>query len=298
MRRYTAIYIGATERHDREARQEISKLSLEKEHRYSDWKSAIIVSLNPADERVEMLEKISLKHNLRSFSKYTRNEFDRTDVEAGAHFLVGGGVVRADNDYIEAGDRLGMPFDFTNACPHCLAGADQVGGMVVKTRGPKKQPSSVIAGEVLLVNEAMIAPFRSNSDFDACMRAAVTKRERRPLTWFQFLSPFVLPRSHGGALLRDDIPNEEGEYGCTICDRGFWSLYGTRAEVTCDGIGQPIESLPPVMTTWERFGHAYQFQAHRRIAPPMPVVCREIALRLFDEMGDDRSFLVPIRLKQ
>jgi hypothetical protein len=49
--------------------------------------------------------------------------------------------------------------------------------------------------------------------------------------------------------------------------------------------------------TWERWGNAYDFGNKRRIAPPMPVVCREIALRLFDVMGDEQSFLVPLVLK-
>lgn len=258
--------------------------------------TCLSIETSPGDPLLETIRSAAKPGRYVQVATYAKNECERSDIEAATHCLLGCGVQMGDADEIPGGDELGMPFDFSNACPNCRAGADQIGGMVLKTRGPKTKPSWVVADSTLLLNEAMIAPLREITGFAQCIRPAVTKRDGRPLTWYQLVSNTVLPRLSGTGFYRQDT-DSDGENGCTLCDRGYWFLTGDREGARCVGLGNPIETLPPVCMTWERWGNAYDFGNKRRIARPMPIVCREIALRLFDVMGDEKSFLVPLLLK-
>jgi hypothetical protein len=296
MKRYTQTYVSVLQSAAPEVMAALDLIDMSSATKVHKSGGSLLVLTEPGDALVHKILAVAIPGRYVNVWSHPQNTCERFDIESATHCLVGCGVQLGDADEIPGGDELGMPFDLSNACPNCRAGADQVGGMVLKTRGPKPKPSWVVAGSTLLLNEATIAPLRKIPGFDDCIRPAVTKKEGRPLTWYQLISNTVLPRLSGTGFYRQDTDGE-GEHGCTRCDRGYWFLTRDREGVQCIGIDKPIESLPPVCMTWERWGNAYDFGNKRRIAPPMPVVCREIALRLFDVMGDEQSFLVPLVLK-
>lgn len=246
-------------------------------------------ALLDGDPRISTVKRLAQEDSNINLMEFPETRYDRADIAAVSFSLLGG-VAWATRKSIEAGADYGTKYDMSHACRACGAGARQIGLLKVKPKDLPKKTPWVRTYQGMLYHESFIAPLREIRGFEKCIRPTEARKGGEQLPWYELTSDYTLPQLCGKGIERRDNP-------CQVCDRGDWWFAKEFEDLWYEDVDRDPEKLPPVCMTWECWTASYIFaDDHKRYAPQAPVVCREIALYMFDKVGED-ALVIPLQFK-
>ncbi|MBX3389123.1 MAG: hypothetical protein KF691_06665 [Phycisphaeraceae bacterium] len=289
MKKYWKIGVGTVDTNDSVRHTFIQHAGIVKSDDLDVTVARTWFALADDDPRLSTVRRLARENSNIDLWEFPDTRFDRKDIAAAPYSFLGG-LAWATRKSIEAGADFGTKYDMSHACRACGAGARQIGLLKVKPKElPKKQPW-VRTYQGMLYHESFIAPLREIKGFEKCIRPVEARKGGEQLPWYELISDYTMPRLSGQGIERRDDP-------CQVCDRGDWWFAKEFKDLWYEDMDRAVDKLPPVCMTWECWTASYIFaDDHKRYAPQGPVVCREIALHMFDKVGED-ALVVPLRFK-
>lgn len=232
-------------------------------HRYDPDDTCPIV-LVPTDESKELLRLLNegnWKFRVEERRKYDEHDFEMTPFSRLSLDMAPRG---------DAGPSYDTQYDLTCGCPRCGTGSPQTSALRIRpSRLRLKLPIAEVGqGETIISEELAQSLFRligHTTDLRQCEEQGT----HEPVPWWQILPAYTMPPM---------LPDKSGivtEEQCPACKQeGFF--HGSVIEFTYDMTLEEAKALPPIVGTWERFGHSDIKTPPFRVAPPDILVRNDV----------------------
>lgn len=193
----------------------------------------------------------------------------------------------------ETGPRFGTQYDLTDACPRCGTGAKQISPLDVRPSDFAKTRHIVTTYcDEVLFSKALADFLLIRISCKRQLRQVRDRRTKKPLSWWQVLPTYTLPRWHSKTR---GYEIAEG-WQCPICKQdGYSGEVGRRFQLVYKSSQLP-DRFPHFAATWERIGASVRTPRPGRIigyANPLILVSVQVK-KLFEEFGTADMYYEPV----